>query len=315
MTAADLAAALARYTESLRNLPPAGGGGCHAAMLGVATRGLMAGVDAGQIFRDLRGAVHGSRKVTDKEITQAINKAGSAGFNPKPQPKAAIPGPATLAQIIHAGRAYGEADIWEASPVRLDWEPEEDAAHLLRCLYQPEEKLFIGCAESTGPRHVRAVSAWLETDLTRWPHIAPNPMTGNPAPGKADPAKLTFRGDNCISAFRFCVVEFDALPMDDQLRFWAGVNLPVAALITSGGKSVHGWLRVDVPDGAAWDAQVRPLYKTRLVPLGVDGACANPARLSRLPGHFRADKGQRQRLLFLDPAARGPRFYLTGGAK
>ena len=137
-------------------------------------------------------------------------------------------------------------------------------------------------------------------------------MTGNPAPGKADPAKLTYRGDNCIAAFRYCVVEFDGLPLEDQLRFWMGVNLPVAALITSGGKSVHGWLRVNVPDAAAWEAQVRPLYHTRLIPLGVDGACANPARLSRLPGHYREDKGARQRLLFLDPAAKGPRYYLTG---
>ena len=303
------------YTEALRTMPPAGGGGCHAALLGIATRGLLAGLDAGQIFRDIRGAVHGSRTVSDKEISQAIAKAGQPGFKPQPHTPAAIPGPATLAKIIQAGRAYGEADLWEVSPVRLTWEPEEDAANLLRHLYATADILFIGGRESTGPRHVRTVAEWLKTDLTRWPHIAPNPMTGNPAPGKADPAKLTYRGDNCIAAFRYCVVEFDGLPLEDQLRFWAGVNLPVAALITSGGKSVHGWLRVDVADAAAWDAQVRPLYKSRLVPLGVDGACANPARLSRLPGHFRQDKGQRQRLLFLDPAARGPRFYLTGGGK
>jgi hypothetical protein len=41
-----------------------------------------------------------------------------------------------------------------------------------------------------------------------------------------------------------------------------------------------------------------------LIPLGCDAACRNEARLSRLPGHYRADKGKWQRLLYLAPEGR-----------
>lgn len=61
----------------------------------------------------------------------------------------------------------------------------------------------------------------------------------------------------------------------------------------------------------AWDTLVRhELYggKGCLARLGGDRACCNPARLSRLPSHFRQGKpgeaGRRQRLLYLNPVAR-----------
>ena len=99
---------------------------------------------------------------------------------------------------------------------------------------------------------------------------------------------------------------------EDQEAFWFTVIcdklMPVAALIDSGGKSIHAWLRVDLPDRDAWDKLVRhELYgeQGRLTRLGADRACCNPARLSRLPGHYRRDTaddpGRWQRLLYLNP--------------
>ena len=80
--------------------------------------------------------------------------------------------------------------------------------------------------------------------------------------------------------------------------------------IDSGGKSIHAWLRINLPDRAAWDKLVRyELYGEtgRLTRLGADRACCNPARLSRLPGHYRRDTaeapGRWQRLLYLNPDA------------
>jgi len=54
-----------------------------------------------------------------------------------------------------------------------------------------------------------------------------------------------------------------------------------------------------------WQAQIKTrLYDRILTPLGIDGACSNPARLSRLPGHFRSEKGAWQRLLWLSAEGR-----------
>lgn len=62
---------LDRYREKLAALPASGGGGCHPALLGVASLGAMAGVPADDIFRDLREQVHGDRSVPDREIQAA----------------------------------------------------------------------------------------------------------------------------------------------------------------------------------------------------------------------------------------------------
>jgi len=101
------------------------------------------------------------------------------------------------------------------------------------------------------------------------------------------------------------MVEFDDLSREDQLAFWWTVKLPVAALIDSGNKSIHGIIALnDVNDAATWTREVENnLFKTLLIPLGVDGACRNEARLSRLPGH-RRDNGRMQRLIYLAPGGR-----------
>jgi hypothetical protein len=91
---------------------------------------------------------------------------------------------------------------------------------------------------------------------------------------------------------------------EDQIKFWAAVKLPVCALIDSGGKSIHGWIDVqrlvNVDSPERWETEIKQrLYDRILKPMGVDGACSNPARLSRLPGHHRTEKEARQRILWL----------------
>jgi hypothetical protein len=134
------------------------------------------------------------------------------------------------------------------------------------------------------------------------PHVIPNPLTGKPAM-KADGNGQTVRGDACIAEFRFAVVEFDDVPRDEQLAFWWSACLPVVLLVDSGGKSVHGWIRVKgVREGREWARIVeKHLFGNLLQPLGVDGACRNESRLSRLPGHRRLETGRWQRLLYLAP--------------
>jgi hypothetical protein len=105
------------------------------------------------------------------------------------------------------------------------------------------------------------------------------------------------------------VVEFDDIPLEDQCKFWSAINLHIVALIDSGGKSIHGWVDVQkhcaVESYDQWAVLVKDrLYGRILKPLGVDGACSNPSRLSRLPGHFRVEKGAYQRLLWMSAEGR-----------
>jgi hypothetical protein len=105
------------------------------------------------------------------------------------------------------------------------------------------------------------------------------------------------------------MAEFDTLSREDQIRFWSAVKLPIVALIDSGRRSIHAWIDVQklatVETSDQWETEIKGrLYDRLLTPLGVDGACSNPARLSRLPGHYREEKQAWQRLLWLSPEGR-----------
>lgn len=188
-----------------------------------------------------------------------------------------------------------------------------DPIRLFTTLYNENDLVYIGERYGDGilGDTIRPVKEWLvyfENGGETAPHIIPNPLTGLWAPTKTG-AKLTLRGDNNIKEFRYCTAEFDNLTHEEQIRFWTAIKLPITALIDSGGKSIHAWLDVsklaEVKTKEQWETEIKNrLYERLLIPLGIDGACSNPARLSRLPGHFREEKGRYQRLLWLSPEGR-----------
>jgi hypothetical protein len=64
-----------KYIKRVRN-QRAPGEGCHHSLLGAANYGIMAGIPPGEIFSDIRASIPaGTRKVHDKEIEEAIQKA------------------------------------------------------------------------------------------------------------------------------------------------------------------------------------------------------------------------------------------------
>lgn len=311
---------LARYQDALNNIPPPGCG-CHSFLLSVANLGIIAGMEQQTIFADIRKAIPGgSRHIPDREIADAINKAmidhnGSA-FTPKAKSAPVVQdGKATLQKIILQGKISDEADLWEASPLRLREEPKDDPALLLSALYYPTDLVWIGDRYDKGiiGQAIRTTEEWItyfRNGGKTEPHIILNPLTGTPAPKKTGEGE-TLRGDSNIKEHRFCLVEFDDLSRADQIRFWSAVRLPVVCLIDSGGKSIHAWVDVKklakVETSEQWDTEIKQnLYGRLLSPLGVDRACSNPARLSRLPGHNRVEKGNYQRILWL--AGREGRF-------
>ena len=305
---------LRRYRDRLAALAPSGGGGCHQDMLAVANMGRAAGLSEGEVWHDLRDHAKGDRHISDAEITDRVRTAFQTSFVPtyRPSRPVVVDGNATRYRYVVRGRELtGTANagclidaLGKRSPVAIPDDPAASAVSFIRELYRYDEKLFIG-ERYHGRENVIAAGEWVESieqaGRVLFPHFAINPLTGNE--GVTKDGKPSFRSDDCVAAFRYALVEFDRVPMDEQLAFWCGFPAPVAALIHSGGKSIHALLKVDCSDREAWTNEVEGvLFGSVLTPIGVDSACRNEARLSRIPGHTRADKDRLQKLLYLNAA-------------
>jgi hypothetical protein len=309
--------ALDKYRSKCSNPTPPGDG-YHGWVMSTANLGVLAGLSPEQIESDLRQANPQRARQRPQEIPEAIRKAlaecGTGGtYRPAPRPEPVVKdGAAARQRIIDQGKITTDADLWESSPIRL-LNPKADPVLLLETLFAPTDLIWIGDRIEPGilGQTIRSAGQWITHFRNGGkpdPHIIPNPLNGLPAPTKTGD-RQTLRGDSNVLEFRFCVVEFDDLSRADQIRFWSAVKLPIAVLIDSGGKSIHAWLEVSklakVTTLGDWQSSIKArLYQSILEPLGVDPQCSNPARLSRLPGHFREEKSARQSLLWLSREGR-----------
>ncbi|NCD21329.1 MAG: hypothetical protein EOL90_00095 [Spartobacteria bacterium] len=295
-----------KFDEALRTWPPAGSG-VHAHLMTAANLAAIAGLSPAEAEARILSTIPRPPS-PGSEVAAAIRKAYDAhkpGEQYAPRkivPPKSKPLPMTREAFIRRGDGAAEVDWWERSPIRIDWEPgPRDALAVLGTLYAPEEYLFVG--ERYGA-DVRTAGDWMrriEAGEPVPPHFIPNPLTGQEHP--LPDGKLSRRGDSAVASFRFAVAEFDGMGKPEQLAFWWGYrSAPIAALIDTGGKSIHAILKVDAPSREAWEAEIEnKLFARVLCPLGCDAACRNEARLSRLPGHFRREKNAWQRLLYLNP--------------
>lgn len=104
------------------------------------------------------------------------------------------------------------------------------------------------------------------------------------------------RRDANITEYRYALVESDEQDLDRQAAIIHQMELPLAALVYSGGKSIHAIVKVDASDYAEYRKRVDYLYNTcRKNGLQIDQQNRNPSRLSRMPGVLR--NGQKQCLL------------------
>ena len=103
------------------------------------------------------------------------------------------------------------------------------------------------------------------------------------------------RNENVIS-YKYALVESDSMPIDEQIAMYRKLELPVAALVHSGHKSVHAIVHVDAASLDEYRTRVTYLYDF-LASHGVkvDTQNRNPSRLSRMPGVTR--NGHTQKLL------------------
>ncbi len=312
--------AIDKYRDALARTGPAGcGNNTHSHVLRIANCAVKAGIDPNKTFNDTRAAIPpGGRHVSDKEIWDAINKAYSEhnrdSFTSTLRQQPIVNnGKTALQRIIEQGTISDEADLWECSPIRLYDEPEKDPVAFLENLFPIDALIWIGTRYQEGimGATIRTRGEWIQffrNGGVPAPQIIINPLSGLPALKKGGEGK-TYRGDLNVKTYRYCLVEFDNLSRGDQIRFWSAVKLPIVALIDTGGKSIHAWIDVsrltDVGTLDQWQSEIKTrLYDKLLTPMGTDAACANPARLSRLPGHYREEKGRYQKLLWLSPEGR-----------
>lgn len=96
-----------------------------------------------------------------------------------------------------------------------------------------------------------------------------------------------------IASFKYALVESDSLDIGKQLSIIHQLELPVAAVVYSGAKSIHAIVKVDASDNKEYRERVSYLYKIcDKNGLEVDGQNKNPSRLSRMPGCVRGEHKQ-----------------------
>ena len=108
----------------------------------------------------------------------------------------------------------------------------------------------------------------------------------NPLDGKG------VRNEN-VSDFRYALVESDGMEIDKQNAIFRELELPIAALVHSGRKSLHAIVRIDAADYTEYRKRVDYLYDVcQKNGIKVDTQNRNPSRLSRMPGVERDGKKQ-----------------------
>ena len=96
-----------------------------------------------------------------------------------------------------------------------------------------------------------------------------------------------------ITRFTYALVESDDMPISEQDAFYRKLELPIATLTSSAGKSVHAIVKVDAKDYEEYRKRVDFLYDyLEKNGLKVDKQNRNPSRLSRMPGVTRNGKEQ-----------------------
>ena len=99
-----------------------------------------------------------------------------------------------------------------------------------------------------------------------------------------------------VTDYRYALIESDDMPIEDQNAIVRELELPVACLVHSGGKSLHAIVKIEARDYTEYRKRVDYLYDVcRKNGLKVDSQNRNPSRLSRMPGVIR--KGRKQFLV------------------
>ena len=185
-----------------------------------------------------------------------------------------------------------------------EWKPEQELITYLETLFGTDEKVGYvtrswerdgrvmpskGCWDRTARQLIQklekcdgdigSVLGDYNPEVGAW--IRFNPLDGNGC-----------RDEN-VTAYRYALIESDDVDLEKQNAIIRKLELPVAALVYSGGKSLHAIVRVDAIDYREYRSKVDYLYEMcQKNGLKIDRNNKNPSRLSRMPGVMRKGKKQ-----------------------
>lgn len=204
--------------------------------------------------------------------------------------------PNTLARIAAKKPEVDFNFLRERSPVCPACQT--PATFLLR-LYQPGENVLVFDIFESQGRHVcQCVEPPCDTrSLDHLIHgchdgvwFLCNPVDGEFHPNPRLGGKRSRRSEEAVTAWRYLVVESDHADARDWLAALVQMPLRIAAIYTSGGRSIHALVRLDATSKLNWDAKAARL-KPMLTVLGADPAAMTAVRLTRLPGCYRGEDG------------------------
>ncbi len=250
------------------------------------------------------------------EIERAWTRVSKSGGGPvSPTPKVEFE-PETLERAIVGvpTRTFTQWRhwLWERSALR----PESlDALGFIEALYRPGEHVAVLAGSQSAKTRLVQCGAGIDREyLTSVTHdgydcgvwFQIQPLDGewhrNPRglPNPRNPNNLSCRSEESVTSYRYALLESDETALEKWLALISTLKAKIAAIYTSGGKSVHTLLRVDAASKTEWEATVHPL-KGPLGRLGADLGALTAVRLSRLPCCWRREKQGFQKLLFINP--------------
>ena len=256
---------------------------------------------------------HGSCKASCDDASHALRSAlgkrqpgqpGSRTWQPRTAPD---PRPQFCAAKLEriARKLDGVDPEWLAArSAKTPWN--RTPASFLHELYAPDERVVVfDVFESQGqalwtctapPFDARALDGF-RTGKPQGVWFLCNPVSGTKAIN--DQGNLSRRSWQNVTAWRYLVLESDKANPEHWLAALVQMPLPIAAVYTSGGRSIHALVRIDAENKSAWD-DLAAKIKPTLVTLGADEKAISAVRLTRLPCCERVEKGTMQRLLYLN---------------
>ena len=187
-----------------------------------------------------------------------------------------------------------------------NWDPVNDITKYLEVLFQPDEN--VGYVTESWERDGKyfpskglcdRTAGELIQQLNKYHDVASvfgdcNPEVGawirfNPLDGNG------VKNEN-VTDYRYALVESDCMELEQQHALIRELELPVACLVYSGGKSIHAIVKIEAANYDEYRKRVDYLYNVlKKNGLPVDTQNKNPSRLSRMPGVMR--KGRKQFLM------------------
>ena len=258
-----------------------------------------------------------------KEIDRAFATCGGAPLPSTSTTRTASPRqkiekpfftPSKLERFARRCDGFDFADLKARSPLRPHT---RTPASFLYALYRPGEKVIVfDIFESQGVGTLTRGEDLEPYDATCLNYMKkPRPGKGawflaNPVDGKTifldrlktekKPDGRTCRAEENLTAFRYLVLESDKADPLLWLAALVQLPLPIAAVYSSGGKSIHALVRIDARDKQHF-LELKAKVARPLVILGADDGAMTAVRLTRLPQCYRAEKDRWQELYFLNP--------------